>query len=98
MQESWTAMEGIEYEAAIECISDVSSILTAQIWGERKKAQPDEKKIAAWRQERSALWSEQKGLDVHDHTHIERIRREYGARARSHRAATQAQASVEAAI
>ena len=93
MQEKWTAMEGLQYEAAIECISDVMSILTAQIWDEHKKKQPDEKKIAAWRQESDSLWDEQQSLDLHDHEHVARIRRVYGARARAHRAAMQARRS-----
>lgn len=84
----WTQDESIAFECACECITDMRAILTAAIYDEEAKAEPDKSRLAELEIEMRKIGQERAGLHVHDHEEIARIQREYGAKIRAWRAAT----------
>ena len=58
MEPEWTQQEGIDYECAVECISDMVSIRTAKIWDEQHAAQPNQALIDQWDTEVQQLCQE----------------------------------------
>ena len=89
----WTQEEAVAFECAREVITDLMAIQTGQIAEESGKQTPDAARLAALRAERSRLAQERAGLHVGDHTHVARIRAEYGAFVRAWRAEHQAVAA-----
>jgi hypothetical protein len=82
----WTQEEAVAFECARECITDMMAICTGRIADESHKEIPDADRLAALRAERSRLAQERASLHVHDHAAVVRIRAEYGAVIRAHRA------------
>ena len=75
----WTQEEAIAYESALECITHLRAILTA----ERHNDNPPSERLAEIEAESARLASERRALSVHDHAEIARIRRDYGQRIRA---------------
>lgn len=82
----WTQEEAVAFECAREVITDMMAIQTGQIAAEASKQEPDAVRLASLRAERSRLALERAALHVHDHADIARIRADYGAIIRGHRA------------
>lgn len=78
----WTQEEAIAYESALECITHLRAILTA----ERHNDNPTPERLAEIEAESARLAAERRALSVHDHAEIARIRRDYGQRIRVHMA------------
>lgn len=76
----WTQDEAIAYECARECITHMMAICT----GELHNDAPTEARCAELEAERARLAAELRGLHVHDHADIARIRQDYGQRIRAH--------------
>lgn len=76
----WTQDEAIAYECARECITHMMAICT----GELHNDAPTEARHAELEAERDRLAAELRGLHVHDHADIARIRQDYGQRIRAH--------------
>lgn len=87
MEPEWTQQEAIDYECAVECISDMVSIRTAKIAREERAPHPDRAQLDRWEAEVQQLCQEQSAPTVHSHEHIARILRDYGEQIRAHRAA-----------
>lgn len=79
----WTQEESVNYECAVECIGDMISIRTARIWQEEHSPQPDKALLAQLEAEVLQLGRERRDLSLHDHEHVARILREYGAQVRA---------------
>jgi len=71
----WTQDEAIAYECARECITALMAVCTDEL----HHSNPDPERRAVIVAERSRLAAELRGLHVHDHAEIARIRTEYGA-------------------
>lgn len=80
--EQWTHEECVDYEVARECIGGLIAIRSKWIYNEEKKLSPDLEAIARWDAEIDTYVQERRGLDLHDHENIARIRRDYGAEIR----------------
>lgn len=78
----WTQEEAIAYECARECITHLMAIYTGEIHNDN----PTPERLAELRAARARLAAELRGLRVHDHAEIARIRRDYGQRIREHMA------------
>jgi hypothetical protein len=76
----WTQDEAIAYECARECITHMMAICT----GELHNDAPTEARRAELEAERARLAAELRGLHVHNHADIARIRQDYGQRIRAH--------------
>jgi len=85
----WTQEEAIAYECARECITHLKAIYTGELYHDN----PTPERRAEIKAEQSRLAAELRGLHVHDHAEIARIRRDYGQRIREHMA--QAKRSAE---
>ena len=79
----WTQEESVNYECAVECIGDMISIRTAALAQEREAPYPDQARVAQLLAEVSQLGQERQDLSLHDHEHVARILREYGAQVRA---------------
>lgn len=75
----WTQEQGIAYESARECLTDLMAMCTGELAEEEARAQPDGVRIEALERELFALGEERQGLGVHDAERIAEIRIEYGA-------------------
>lgn len=75
----WTQDEAIAYECARECITHMMAICTAELHNDA----PTEARRAELEAERARLAAELRGLHVHDHADIARIRQDYGQRIRA---------------
>lgn len=84
--QKWTQAEAVAFECAREVITDLRAIITGQIAEESSKEHPDAERLATLRAERSRLFRERAGLRVKDQAAVARIRTEYGAIIRAHRA------------
>ena len=76
----WTQDEAIAYECARECITHLMAICTDELHHEA----PTDARRVELNAERSRLAAELRGLHVHDHADIARIRQDYGHRIRAH--------------
>lgn len=82
----WTQEEAVAFECARETITYLMAIQTGQIAAEASKQEPDAVRLASLRAERSRLAEERAALRVYDHADIARVRADYGAIIRAHRA------------
>ena len=78
----WTQEEAIAYECARECITHLRAIHTGELYHDN----PTPERRAEIEAENRHLAAELRGLRVHDHAEIARIRRDYGQRIREHMA------------
>lgn len=85
----WTQEEAIAYESALECITHLRAILTAELHHDN----PTPARRAEIKAESARLFAERRALSVHDHAEVARIRRDYGQRIRERMA--QAKRSAE---
>jgi hypothetical protein len=76
----WTQDEAIAFESARECITHLMAIYT----GELHNDNPTPERRAELKAARARLAAELRGLHVHDHAEVARIRAEYGAIIRAH--------------